>query len=221
MEFFNQAGMLFCFWIIADATLSHPAAVTALQNSEEISELGINTSLVRRSYPRYPRWISKVSTSSAEWKEGHTIPLLHFFRIHVPGRAQMNGFSFRKSDKFCQRSGISHRKFVKHVQGWMRAIFFNRQNSGHIGKRYVTLILQKSADKVEIQFLRVGIWFVLPENAVPLIYNENESFGCLGVNIEQDTYQILRRQVVNIRKGLQQITKKRFWKRGSELTFFP
>ena len=29
--------------------------LTALQNSEEISELGINTSLVRRSYPRYPR----------------------------------------------------------------------------------------------------------------------------------------------------------------------
>ncbi len=66
LVFFNLAGMLFGLWIIADAYKKSPAACTALQNSEEISELGMKTFPVRRSYHRYPRWIRSASTSSAE-----------------------------------------------------------------------------------------------------------------------------------------------------------
>lgn len=50
-------------------------------------------------------------------------------------------FCFGKTEEFVKRRVIEHGIFPKHIQCGAGAIFFDRQDTGHIGERHVGLIL--------------------------------------------------------------------------------
>ena len=65
----------------------------------------------------------------------------------------------------------------------MRAVLLDRQNTGHIGKCHIGLILQPRPQKIQILLLRVGIMCVLPEETVPFVNQDNKWAICFCINI--------------------------------------
>ena len=87
----------------------------------------------------------------------------------------------------------------------MCAIFLNRQDSGHVGKMNIRLVLQEIPQEIKILFLRFMVLAIFPENAVPFINNNHKRTFRLLVNILHCPAKIFFIKIINIRIFKKQI----------------
>ena len=80
----------------------------------------------------------------------------------------------------------------------MRAVFFDGQNAGHIGKGNIFLVLQPVPQKVQILVLLLLVIFLLAEDAVPFINDDDKLPLRFGINILHGFNQVIGIEEVNI-----------------------
>ena len=62
--------------------------------------------------------------------------------IHIVFFAEQIYFLFGETEERCQFAWVGHRILGEHIERRVRAVFFDRQNAGHIGKRHIIFILE-------------------------------------------------------------------------------
>lgn len=107
------------------------------------------------------------------------IPLFDLLIVHLEVYTEIFHLVFRKSHIRIQWPRIGHGEFIKHIQRRVGAIFLYGKDAGHVRKRCIRLAFEQVADKIQIDFLGMGVVFVFSENAVPFVDDENKS--CLGL----------------------------------------
>ena len=76
-----------------------------------------------------------------------------------------------------------HGIFREHIQRRVLPVFFDRQDSGHIGQGNMPVILQQVTQIIQVLRLSVFIVRTLPEYRVPFIYDDNclSVFRCINI----------------------------------------
>ncbi len=123
------------------------------------------------------------SFSALGYKLVAVISCFRFLKAHAVFIAKLLDFILCKTKIFCQFARICHGVFGKRIEGGVCAVIFDWQDSGHIGKRNIILILQPHAEEVEVFLLCVRVVGVFTEQAVPFVYKDYEMAFCFRIYI--------------------------------------
>ena len=80
----------------------------------------------------------------------------------------------------------------------MGSVFLNWKNPCHICQCHIFLIFQPHAKKIQIFFLSVFVILVLPEQAVPLVNQDNKRSPRMRINILHGKRQVFRCHIIRI-----------------------
>ena len=126
------------------------------------------------------------------------IPTLNFGKVHIKSIRQFLDFFRCKACIRCKLAHIRHRKFVKHIERGMCTVFLYRQNTRHIYKCNISLVLKQLSHKIKICLLFRHVIRIFSENAVPLVYNYNKLLARFRIDFFKD----LRKHKIIILYGI-------------------
>ena len=127
------------------------------------------------------------------------IPVSDLTKFHMILFTEFFYFRFCKTNIRSQWSRVYHRKFIKHIQRTVCAIFFDRKNPRHICKMDITFVFDQITQKIQIFLLCFFVILKFSKNAIPFIYNKNKWAFTFCINILHGLCQIFRIKQLHIR----------------------
>ena len=118
------------------------------------------------------------------------VPCPCLFKVHIISVTQFSDLIICKAKVLCQSSHICHGIFREHIKSRMWTIFFNRQYTCHVCKRYIVFILKPASQKIKVFLLRFFILRKFSKQTIPFINKNHKRPACRHKNILHYSHNI-------------------------------